>query len=87
MVQVPAGFSGFWCERCEKLVTGIPEEAGTPAKCPHCRKWTVVWVAPSGAATLEPEAAPYVKRERLDPARAAELFVELKASTLGPEDF
>jgi hypothetical protein len=44
---VPEGFSGWWCDRCEKPVAGIPDEAGSPAKCPHCRKWTVQWIPPA----------------------------------------
>jgi len=51
-VIVPLGFSGFWCERCEKPAENIPEEAGTPAKCPRCHKWTVVWV-PQRAVTSD----------------------------------
>ncbi len=42
---LPAGLARpcWWCERCEKKVA-LPEEAGSPAKCPHCRKYTAVWV-------------------------------------------
>lgn len=46
-VSVPFGFSGWWCERCEKPAPGIPEEAEGPAKCPHCRKWTAMWIPPA----------------------------------------
>ena len=44
-VLVPAGFSGWWCERCERAVT-LSDELGSPARCPRCRKPTAVWVPP-----------------------------------------
>ena len=76
-VQVPEGFSGWWCERCEKAVTSIPDEAGSPAKCPHCRKWTVVWVPPAAMDVCH-DPQPWAPRERLDPARGAELFARMR---------
>lgn len=45
--NVPAGFSGHWCTRCEVGIEGIPEEAGNPAKCPRCRHYTVFYI-PTG---------------------------------------
>lgn len=43
---VPEGFSGWWCERCEKPVE-IEDALGSPARCPKCHKATAVWVPPS----------------------------------------
>lgn len=43
---VPEGFSGWWCERCQKPVE-IEDTLGSPARCPKCHKATAVWVPPS----------------------------------------
>ena len=45
--QVPAGFTGWWCARCEQERSTIPEEAGSPARCPKCHRWTVWWITAS----------------------------------------
>jgi hypothetical protein len=80
-VVVPAEFSGFWCQRCERACPEIPNEAGTPAKCPHCRKWTVVWVPPGGEKSEVSKSEPWV---RVQPTaeRAKELFGEMRAAVL-----
>lgn len=39
------GGGGWWCERCERAVR-LPEDLDSPARCPHCRKRTAVWVPP-----------------------------------------
>lgn len=44
-VVVPEGFSGWWCERCEKPVA-IEDTLGSPARCPKCHKPTAVWIPP-----------------------------------------
>lgn len=49
-----------------------------PAKCPHCKKWTVVWVPPAEPVLGEPvtreNCRKYVTQER-----AREWFEEIKA--------
>ena len=62
---VPDGFTGWWCERCEKAVT-LPEELGSPARCPRCHKPTAVWVPPSAPVLVtrpEPNPDPRPKTE------------------------
>jgi len=49
-LTVPAGFSGWWCERCSRGVS-LPEELGSPARCPRCHKPTAVWVPPTAQRT------------------------------------
>lgn len=46
-MDVAAGFSGWWCERCDAPAHGIPDDLdAAQARCPRCRKWTAVWVPP-----------------------------------------
>jgi hypothetical protein len=35
-----------FCERCSRVVDGVPEDAENPA-CPHCKKHTVKWMPPA----------------------------------------
>lgn len=60
---VPEGFSGWWCERCEKPVD-IEDALGSPARCPKCHKATAVWVPPS-----EPRLDCREPREEFRPER------------------
>ena len=83
-VIVPVGFSGYWCERCEKPAENIPEEAGTPAKCPRCHKWTVVWVPPSAECeVLSAEDAERPVRVRPTVGHAKELFAQMREAVNG----
>lgn len=86
-VVVPPGFSGWWCERCEHPAHGIPEEAGSPAKCPHCKKWTAVWIPPSGPDVTLQELRHPPRPERVTPTkeRSAQLFAHLRAHMSDPE--
>jgi hypothetical protein len=44
-LQVPAGFSGWWCTRCAAAVENIPDEIdAAQTKCPTCHKWTAYWI-------------------------------------------
>ena len=82
-VLVPGGFSGWWCERCEKPAPGIPEEAGSPAKCPHCRKWTAVWIPPADGGMTDGRwqmGEKQWERSRPTTQRARELFGEMRAA-------
>jgi hypothetical protein len=88
-VAIPVGFSGWWCERCERPAENIPAEAGSPAKCPHCRKWTVVWVPATEPVAVETpqegRALQHGNWERVRPTaeRARELFAAMHASIEG----
>ncbi len=75
-VTVPAGFSGWWCARCEKPVN-LPEELGSPARCPRCHKPTAVWIPPAEWHAAPP---PEPGSHRPKTERAAELFAEMKAA-------
>lgn len=68
--NVPAGFSGHWCTRCEKPAVGIPEEAGSPAKCPKCRHYTVWWIPQSSPMSEVQSPMPGTARARAGEARA-----------------
>jgi hypothetical protein len=76
-VQVPAGFSGWWCERCEKPVN-LPDELGSPARCPRCHKPTAVWIPPSDPVMTRPvmndNCRKYTTKEQ-----GAALFAQAKA--------
>lgn len=79
-VLVPAGFSGWWCERCEKPVA-LDEELGSPARCPRCHKPTAVWIPPVADVPTEKDrgvrslaAGSGYERKGVTPERAAELF-------------
>lgn len=80
---VPAGFSGWWCQRCERPVH-LPDEAGSPAKCPHCRKYTAVWVPPAADPMLAERPAEWV-RQRPTADQAKMLFAQLRAAVEGGE--
>lgn len=72
---VPAGFSGWWCERCDKAVA-IDDTLGSPARCPKCHKPTAVWippVAPDLAVRELKAGAPY-ERTRPKDEDAKRLF-------------
>lgn len=44
-MNVPAGLSGWVCQRCGKACPSIPDDLdAAQAKCPHCRHWTAVWI-------------------------------------------
>lgn len=79
-IVVPAGFSGWWCQRCEKPVS-LPEELGSPARCPHCRKPTAVWVPPADPL---PDPEPVERDHRPRAARGVELFAHMRAVVLNP---
>lgn len=50
-MDIPAGFSGWWCGRCESPCPTIPGDLdAAETKCPHCKHWTAVWVPPAAAA-------------------------------------
>lgn len=78
---VPEGFSGWWCERCVKPVT-LPEELGSPARCPRCHKPTAVWV-PQVNAECRMQNADTEHRPRA--ARGRELFEHMRAVADNPE--
>lgn len=76
-VVVPAGFTGWWCERCEKAVR-LPDELGSPARCPHCKKPTAVWIPPAPTAEVrELKAGAPWERKRPTDTRGEELFKHL----------
>lgn len=90
-VDVPAGFSGWWCERCEKPVA-LDEELGSPARCPKCHKATAVWIPP--AAVVPPErdkgvralqAGAQWERQRPRDERAKQLFEHMRTVAEHPE--
>lgn len=63
-VQVPVGFSGWWCSRCEQACPTIPEDLdAAQARCPRCHKWTAVWV-PGNAEHSTSNAQLPTERER-----------------------
>jgi hypothetical protein len=72
--NVPAGFSGWWCARCETGIATIPEEAGSPARCPRCHKWTVWWIPPMQNEELKMQNGN--GRERAGEQRALSAGVE-----------
>ena len=82
---MPVGFSGYWCERCEKPAENIPEEAGTLAKCNLCHKWTVVWVPPRTVTSDELQVARHGNYQRTRPTaeRAKEMFAAMRAVVEG----
>ncbi len=52
--NVPPGFSGWWCARCDKEITGIPNDVdAAQLKCPKCHKWTVWWIPQGGVDSGE----------------------------------
>lgn len=66
-MKVPAGFSGWWCARCEQACPTIPEDLdAAQTRCPHCHKWTAHWVPPQSTGPV----APASQRERTAEARA-----------------
>lgn len=82
----------WWCQRCERECTSIPEEAGSPAKCPHCKKWTAVWVPGGGefrSEELGVRSENSERPERVMPTadRAKELFELMRGATVSPEEF
>lgn len=79
-VTVPAGFSGWWCERCEKGVE-IEDCLGSPAKCPKCHKPTAVWIPPSEPLTEVRERGEAFRPERkyVTKERGAAEFEAMKA--------
>lgn len=49
--NVPAGFSGWWCARCEAACPTIPDDVdAAQTKCPKCHRWTAWWIPPSQTA-------------------------------------
>ena len=63
-VDIPAGFSGWWCPRCSQACPAIPEDLDArETKCTHCRKWTAVWIPPS-SPTANVQRSPGTARER-----------------------
>ncbi len=48
---MPEGFSGWWCERCQKGVE-IEDTLGSPARCPKCHKATAVWIPAQAPAEV-----------------------------------
>jgi hypothetical protein len=91
-VVVPVGFSGWWCERCEKAVT-LPDELGSPARCPRCHKPTAVWIPPLANAECgvrsaeqgpllepdEPTVTPANCRRYVTREQGASAFEQMKA--------
>lgn len=68
-LQVPAGFSGWWCTRCAAAAENIPDEIdAAQTKCPKCHKWTAYWI-PAGLSDTPPET-PAPKRAQAAEARA-----------------
>lgn len=87
-MKVPAGFSGWWCARCEQACPSIPADLdAAQARCPHCHKWTAVWVPPALPAVDLPPSPPRDHRPRA--ARSQALFAHLRAvienPTLNPD--
>lgn len=80
-VSVPPGFTGWWCARCERAVD-VPDEYGSPARCPRCHKITAVWVPPLGAPASWPAASVAEPTQRR-PAR--EWFTRMRAAVNAPE--
>ena len=78
VVQVPPGFSGWWCERCEKAVA-LPDELGSPARCPRCHKPTAVWVPPTDPVLESEPVTPATCRKYVTPERGAAEFEAMKA--------
>lgn len=74
---VPEGFWGWWCERCEKAVT-LPDELGSPARCPRCHKPTAVWIPPPASAECGAQSAE-AERPRLTAKRCKSLFSHMHA--------
>lgn len=67
-LQVPAGFSGWWCTRCEREALNIPEEIdAAQAQCKRCHKWTAFWI-PAGLGQVSSDASVQVSSR----ARAGE---------------
>lgn len=87
VTTVPAGFCGWWCQRCERAVV-LSEELGSPAKCPRCHKPTAVWVPP--AAVESPELR--VERPEdpggryVGPKRSKEYFAQMREFVDGKRD-
>lgn len=87
---MPAGFSGWWCERCEKPVE-IEDTIGSPARCPRCHKPTAVWVPGENGESRnqkaeiplfepdEPTVTPENCRKGVTKERGHELFEQAKA--------
>lgn len=77
-VTAPAGFTGWWCERCDQAVT-LPDELGSPARCPKCRKPTAVWIPPSPTQEVREwnASAPWTRTRPRD-ERAKELFAHMQ---------
>lgn len=68
-LQVPPGFSGWWCEHCAAPAVGIPEDMdAAQARCGKCRHWSAWWI-PAGLSDVPPEV-PASKRERAGEQRA-----------------
>ena len=80
-MTIPAGQSGWWCERCEKPCPSIPEWVDGTQKCPHCKHWAVRWVPPH-----EPEVRdqPPEIRHRPRAPRAAKLFAHMRRVAAEP---
>lgn len=85
-VRVPSGFTGWWCERCERAVS-LPDELGSPARCPHCRKPTAVWIPPSRGGDSRLELVDRRPYERVRPSReqAQGLFERMRRAAEGGE--
>lgn len=85
-MTVPAGFSGWRCERCGKPCPSIPADLdAAQARCPHCHKWTAVWVPPHGMLqnTWNDETKPEPDH-RPRAARGRKLFAHLRAVIENP---
>ena len=76
-VQTPAGFSGWWCARCEQACPSIPADLdAAQARCPHCHKWTAVWIPPGQMTEDSGQRPAGTARARANEARALSAGVE-----------
>ena len=75
-LSVPAGFSGWWCERCEKPVN-LPEELEAPARCPRCHKPTALWIPEVQSGECRVQSGEW-KRTRPTEEEAHRLFEEMR---------
>ena len=83
-MTVPAGFSGWWCSRCGRPCENIPDDLdAAQARCPHCRKWTAVWVPPAAAVDV-PRSHERSHDHRPRAARGRELFEHMRAVVEDP---
>lgn len=90
-VNVPAGFSGWWCQHCDQAAPGIPEDLdAAQARCPRCHKWTAVWVPPrpeAGSQGAETDRADRTETTNRRPRgeRSKKLFDHIRACIETPE--